>query len=76
MFNLKRENFPNPREFNDYLERVETFVTNLAHGIDVDNTENEILRFKSENADLLERNKKKVGLLWSNIEGNEPNEFS
>lgn len=59
VFNLKRENFPNPREFNDYLERVETFVTNLAHGIDVDNTENEILRFKSENADLLERNKKK-----------------
>ncbi|VDK17458.1 unnamed protein product [Anisakis simplex] len=60
IYNLKRENFPSLREYNDYLERIETMVMNLAHDIDVEETEAEISRFKSENAELLERNKKKL----------------
>ncbi|VDM45838.1 unnamed protein product [Toxocara canis] len=60
IYNLKRENFATAREYNDYLERIETMVMNLAHEIDVEETEAEISRFKSENSELVERNKKKA----------------
>ncbi|VDO47181.1 unnamed protein product [Haemonchus placei] len=60
IYNLKKEDFPTLREFNDYLERFECLVCNLAYGIDVEETEAEIAAFKEKNAELIERNKKKL----------------
>lgn len=52
--------FPTLRDFNNYLERVETIVMNLTYNIDVEETEAEVNRFKVENSELIERNKRKV----------------
>lgn len=60
IYNLKREDFTTLREFNDYLERFETLVLNLAYDIDIEESEAEIARFKEENADAIERNRKKL----------------
>ncbi|KAK6028167.1 CDK-activating kinase assembly factor MAT1 [Ostertagia ostertagi] len=60
VYNLKKEDFPTLREFNDYLERFECLVCNLAYGIDVEETEAEIAAFKETHAELIERNKKKL----------------
>lgn len=60
IYNLKRADFPTLRDFNNYLERIETIVMNLTYNIDVEETETEINRFKAENSELIERNKRKV----------------
>uniref|UniRef100_A0A1I7XTW4 MAT1 domain-containing protein n=1 Tax=Heterorhabditis bacteriophora TaxID=37862 RepID=A0A1I7XTW4_HETBA len=60
IYNLKKEDFLTLREYNDYLERVETLVVNLAYGIDLEETEAEIATFKEANSELIERNKKKL----------------
>ncbi|KAK6737934.1 hypothetical protein RB195_020183 [Necator americanus] len=60
IYNLKKDDFPSLREFNDYLERFECIVCNLAFGIDVEDTEAEIAAFKEANAELIEKNKKKM----------------
>lgn len=60
IYNLHREDFPSLREFNDYLEHFETLVMNLANDIDVEETEAEIKRFKEENSELIEKNRKKL----------------
>lgn len=52
--------FPTLCDFNNYLERVETIVMNLTYSIDVKETEAEISRFKVENSELIEKNKRKV----------------
>ncbi|VDK67601.1 unnamed protein product [Onchocerca ochengi] len=60
IYNLKRADFPTLRDFNNYLERIETIVMNLTYNIDVEETETEINRFKAENSELIERNKRKL----------------
>lgn len=60
IYNLKRMDFPTLRDFNNYLERIETIVMNLTYNIDVEETEAEVNRFKSENSELIERNKRKL----------------
>ncbi|RCN38328.1 CDK-activating kinase assembly factor MAT1 [Ancylostoma caninum] len=60
IYNLKKDDFPSLREFNDYLERFECLVCNLAFGIDVEDTEAEIAAFKEANAELIEKNKKRL----------------
>lgn len=60
IYNLKREDFPTLRDYNDYLERVENIVMNLTYDIDVEETEMEVNRFKEEYSELIERNKRKV----------------
>lgn len=57
---MKRVDFPTLCDFNNYLERVETIVMNLTYSIDVKETEAEISRFKVENSELIEKNKRKV----------------
>ncbi|VDK71440.1 unnamed protein product [Litomosoides sigmodontis] len=42
IYNLKRADFPTLRDFNNYLERVETIVMNLTYNIDVEETEAEL----------------------------------
>uniref|UniRef100_A0A1I8EC52 CDK-activating kinase assembly factor MAT1 n=2 Tax=Wuchereria bancrofti TaxID=6293 RepID=A0A1I8EC52_WUCBA len=60
IYNLKQVDFPTLRDFNNYLERIETIVMNLTYNIDVEETEAEINRFKLENSELIERNKRKL----------------
>lgn len=59
IFNLQEEDFPNLREFNDYLEKVEDIVFRLANELDVENTEAEIKTFREQHIEIIERNKRK-----------------
>uniref|UniRef100_A0A915JMC2 RING-type domain-containing protein n=1 Tax=Romanomermis culicivorax TaxID=13658 RepID=A0A915JMC2_ROMCU len=60
IFNLKLEDFKNLREFNDYLEMVETYAYNLAFDVDVDETKRKIEEFQQDNDDLIMKNKNKL----------------
>jgi len=55
-FNKKREDFPDLRVYNDYLEMVEDITFNLINEIDVPQTEARIANYRSENAALIEAN--------------------
>ena len=57
---MQEDDFPDLRAYNDYLERVEDIVFNLANELGVVETESEIKRFKEENADAIERNRKRL----------------
>lgn len=59
-FNKKEEDFQTLREYNDYLEQVETIVFNLTNGIDVEQTKLEIEAYKRENQDNIKKNKAKL----------------
>uniref|UniRef100_A0A1I7YU64 MAT1 domain-containing protein n=1 Tax=Steinernema glaseri TaxID=37863 RepID=A0A1I7YU64_9BILA len=60
IYNLKRDDFETLRDYNDYLERIETIVYNLMDGVDVEATEAEIQRFKDEHIDKIERNRRRL----------------
>ena len=66
IFCLKEDEFPNTRAYDDYLEKIENIVFNLVEGIDVEQTEAEIARFKEQNMEAIERNRKKPSAddLW------------
>ncbi|KAG8217300.1 CDK-activating kinase assembly factor MAT1-domain-containing protein [Butyriboletus roseoflavus] len=55
-FNKRREDFPDLRLYNDYLEEVEDITFNLINDIDVPETEARIERYRKENAPLIELN--------------------
>jgi hypothetical protein len=48
------------------LERFETIIFNLTNGIDVAETESEVKEFQIRNAELIERNRKRLDAddLW------------
>ncbi|KIY43654.1 CDK-activating kinase assembly factor, partial [Fistulina hepatica ATCC 64428] len=58
-FNKRREDFPDLRRFNDYLEEVEDITFNLINEIDVAQTEARIAAYHAENAALIEQNQKR-----------------
>ncbi|KAI0807166.1 CDK-activating kinase assembly factor MAT1-domain-containing protein [Fomes fomentarius] len=58
-FNKRREDFPDLRSYNDYLEWVEEIAFNLINDIDVAETEARIARYRIENAALIELNIKR-----------------
>jgi CDK-activating kinase assembly factor MAT1 len=60
-FNKKEEDFSTLREYNDYLEEVETIIYNLTNNIDVIATNKKIEQYKKENKDLILKNKSKIG---------------
>lgn len=60
VFNLKRDDFPTLREFNDYLERMETLIYNLVFETDLAETQAEIDEFKKRNAEAIEKNRKRL----------------
>ncbi|KAF5330367.1 hypothetical protein D9619_005878 [Psilocybe cf. subviscida] len=55
-FNKRREDFPDLRAYNDYLEEVEDITFNLINDIDVAQTESRIAAHRAENAALIELN--------------------
>ncbi|KAI0336377.1 CDK-activating kinase assembly factor [Cubamyces sp. BRFM 1775] len=58
-FNKRREDFPDLRSYNDYLEMVEDITFNLINDIDVPETEERIAKYRRENAALIEMNAKR-----------------
>ncbi|KAI0797846.1 CDK-activating kinase assembly factor [Abortiporus biennis] len=55
-FNKHREDFPDLRSYNDYLEEVEDITFNLINDIDIPETEARIAQYKIENAAVIELN--------------------
>ncbi|KAF9052717.1 CDK-activating kinase assembly factor MAT1-domain-containing protein [Panaeolus papilionaceus] len=55
-FNKRREDFPDIRSYNDYLEEVEDITFNLINDVDIPQTEARIAKFRAENAALIELN--------------------
>ncbi|ENN81238.1 CDK-activating kinase assembly factor MAT1 [Dendroctonus ponderosae] len=60
-FNKKEEDFANLREFNDYLEEVETIIYNLSNDLDVINTNKKIEQYKKDNREFIQKNKGRLG---------------
>ncbi|RPD65987.1 CDK-activating kinase assembly factor [Lentinus tigrinus ALCF2SS1-7] len=58
-FNKRREDFPDLRSYNDYLEEVEEIAFNLINDIDVAETEARIARYRQENAALIKLNQQR-----------------
>ncbi|OJT08692.1 RNA polymerase II transcription factor B subunit 3 [Trametes pubescens] len=58
-FNKRREDFPDLRSYNDYLEMVEDITFNLINDIDVPETEERIRQYRRDNAALIELNAKR-----------------
>lgn len=55
-FNKRRDDFPDLRAYNDYLQEVEDLTFNLINDIDVPQTEARIAQYRAENAALIELN--------------------
>ncbi|KAH8117232.1 CDK-activating kinase assembly factor [Phellopilus nigrolimitatus] len=55
-FNKHREDFPDMKAYNDYLEEVEDITFNLINDIDVPETEERVIAFRRENAAVIEAN--------------------
>lgn len=60
-FNKKEDDFPTLREYNDYLEEIETIIYNLCNNIDVVETNKRIEQYKKENREIILKNKIKIG---------------
>lgn len=60
-FNKKEEDFASLREFNDYLEDIETIIYNLANNIDVIEMNKKIDQYKKDNKDQITKSKSKIG---------------
>ncbi|XP_072946445.1 CDK-activating kinase assembly factor MAT1 [Epargyreus clarus] len=60
-YNKKEEDFATIREYNDYLEEIETIIYNLANNIDVVGTNKRIEQYKKENKEIIMKNKAKLG---------------
>ncbi|XP_025833355.1 CDK-activating kinase assembly factor MAT1 [Agrilus planipennis] len=59
-FNKKEEDFASVREYNDYLEDVETIIFNLTHDIDIVNTNKKIDEYKKNNKEQIMKSKSKM----------------
>lgn len=59
-FNKKEEDFETLREYNDYLEEVESIIYNLVHNQDIIETNKKIEQFKKDNKDFIMKNKVKI----------------
>jgi len=55
-FNKRREDFPDLRSYNDYLEDAEDIAFHLINDIDIPETEARVAKYKIENAALIELN--------------------
>uniref|UniRef100_A0A1B6M6R1 CDK-activating kinase assembly factor MAT1 n=1 Tax=Graphocephala atropunctata TaxID=36148 RepID=A0A1B6M6R1_9HEMI len=60
-FNKKEDDFATLREYNDYLEEIETIIFNLCNNIEVVETNKRIEQYKKENKDIILKNKIKIG---------------
>uniref|UniRef100_A0A1Y1MRU0 CDK-activating kinase assembly factor MAT1 n=1 Tax=Photinus pyralis TaxID=7054 RepID=A0A1Y1MRU0_PHOPY len=59
-FSKKEEDFSSLRDYNDYLEEVETIIYNLTNNIDVINTNKKIEDYKKSNREQIMKSKNKM----------------
>lgn len=59
-YNKKEEDFATLREYNDYLEEIETIVYNLTNNIDIVATNKRIEQYKRDNREIILKNKSKI----------------
>lgn len=60
-YNKREEDFATLREYNDYLEEIETVIYNLANNIDVAETSKKIEQYKKDNKEQIVKSKSKLG---------------
>ncbi|CAG9762381.1 unnamed protein product [Ceutorhynchus assimilis] len=60
-FNKKEEDFATLKEYNDYLEEIESIVYNLSNNIDIINTNKKIEQYKKDNREQIQKNKNRLG---------------
>lgn len=60
-FNKKEEDFPTLKDYNNYLEEVETIIYNLTNDIDVVNTNKKIEQYKRDNREQIMKSKGRLG---------------
>ncbi|XP_012869344.1 PREDICTED: CDK-activating kinase assembly factor MAT1 [Dipodomys ordii] len=60
IYNKREEDFPNLREYNDFLEEVEEIVFNLTNNVDLENTKKKMEIYQKENKDVIQKNKLKL----------------
>lgn len=56
-YNKTENDFPTLRDYNDYLEEIETIVYNLTNGIDVEETKEKIEAYRKEYQALILKNR-------------------
>jgi len=59
-FNKKEDDFASLREYNDYLETIETIVFNLANNTEVETTKKMIDQYKKDNKEQIRKNHSKM----------------
>lgn len=67
-FNKKEEDFESTRDYNDYLEEIESLIYNLANNIDVMESNRRIEQYKRENKEQILKNKMRIGRTEHEIE--------
>lgn len=60
-YNKKEEDFFGLKEYNDYLEEIETIVFNLTNNIDIIGTNKRIEQYKKDNKEMILKNKTRAG---------------
>ncbi|XP_044005165.1 CDK-activating kinase assembly factor MAT1 [Aphidius gifuensis] len=60
-YNKKEEDFNTLKEYNDYLEEVETIIYNLSNDIDTHEMNKKIDQYKKDNKEQIMKNKTKIG---------------
>ncbi|XP_019624770.1 PREDICTED: CDK-activating kinase assembly factor MAT1-like [Branchiostoma belcheri] len=60
IYNRQEEEFTSLREYNDYLEEVETIIFNLSNNIDVDLTKKKVEEYQKSNKSNIQRNRSKL----------------
>lgn len=66
-FNKKEEDFATLREYNDYLEEIETIIFNLVNNIDIVATNKRIEQYKKDNKEVIMKNKAKIGEYYISV---------
>lgn len=56
LFNKRRDDFTSDGEYDDYLEMVEGTIFNLVNDIDVEETKQNVERYRRENQELISQN--------------------
>lgn len=60
-FNKKEEDFNSLKEYNNYLEDIETIIYNLTNDIDIVNTNKKIEQYKKDNREQIMKSKGRLG---------------
>jgi len=58
-FNKKEDDFATLREYNDYLEEIETIVFNLVNDYEIEETKRKVDQYKKDNQELISKNRNK-----------------